>query len=951
MNGDADGRSRTVAGDLGNGLGAVGAELVVHINEDGLEVLRGLVDHGGTIVGEVGIDALAVFVQLHVLIERMTDGLHHRAVHLAQGDLGVNGRAGILQSVELLHLDLAGLHIHRHLSKMRAVGHGGCRGDKAAVGNGLAPAAAAGGGMHQLIVREGRAGGLGVYLARSPDVQVLHLLLQLQGSFLQNQFLQLRSGNQGCVAAEEGAGGSIRAGIKGAGIRIAGNHGDAVHRQLQHLRHDLGGDGVQAGAQVGAAAVEDDGAVSLQLGDGLGVIQARQARALHDHGKALADLPVRIIGHFLLAPVDHVAALLNGLVQAAGAHRHHRALAALAQALEDLQHVALFHVVFLHHGAVVDAQLVSQLRHGHHDAIGTLGRAVALISAGRGRIGVVHLQVIGHVVHLEQGHGLGAAVHGHRQAVVAVGAGVGTDLHEQGGDGAVLLAAHLHVDAHGVPGGVGIELLSPGVAVIHGFLGDPGGVAGKLLHQDILLGAVAAAHTLFDDVDLIFRDPADPANDAPHMVGHLGGAVEHQPAALHMGIAHMGLQGGVLDLAGLIGLLHDGVRLGKALLHVADTALIGRGDVLVDVGVQGELIDHLALPGVALELVVLLQVVGRAGIILHGAVVDQGRAGGHGLLHGEHRVRGFVLHLNEGSGLVGNLRRPGHDARHTVAHMANLHVEQTAVVGGRLGSALPGLHIVHIRAVESGDDGGHTVQLLRLAGVDGLDIGAGKGAAQHVQAPGVGRNLILHKYRLAGDQGRAVDLPGGLADDVQLGAEGRRDLRLEFALVPQLAGQLHSQVIVLIARVADENAGEHVLDLRPGGVGVFFQQPGQNQRRRRSIIGALYDARGHHGLLHIVQFALFQQRLRRFDLGALRLIEQDKIGILQLTVKNNGVGPGKAFGIVAVADGVAPGVVQHIPQAIRSLAAQDNILTVESAFYFHLPYLPSVNTIFARYFL
>ena len=132
---------------------------------------------------------------------------------------------------------------------------------------------------------------------------------------------------------------------------------------------------------------------------------------------------------------------------------------------------------------------------------------------------------------------------------------------------------------------------------------------------------------------------------------------------------------------------------------------------------------------------------------------------------------------------------------------------------------------------------------------------------------------------------------------------------------------------------------------------MLFQQPGENQRRRRRVIGALHDACSHHSLLHIVQLALFQQGLRRFNVGALRLVEQDKIGVLQLAVKNNGIGPGKAFGIVAVTDGVAPGVVQHIPQTVCGLAAQNNILTVESAFHFHSLYLPSVNTVFARYFL
>ena len=773
----------------------------------------------------------------------------------------------------------------------------------------------------------------------------------MQGGLLQNQLLELRGGHQRSVAAEEGTGGGIGAGIKGAGVRVAGNHSDAVHRQLQHLRNDFGGDGIQARAQVSAAAIEDNGAIGLQLGNSLSVIQSREARALHDHGKAFADFPVRIIRHFLLAPVDHVTALPNGLIQAAGAHRNHCSLAALAQSLEDLQHIALFHMVFLHHGTVVDAQLISQLRHGHHDAVSTLGRAIALVGAGRRCVGIVHLQVVGHIVHLKQGHGLGAAIHRHRQAVVAVGASVGANLHKQGRDGAVLLAAHLHMDPHGVAGRVGVELLGPGIAVIHGLLGDPGGVAGKLLHQNVLLRAIASANTLLDNMDLILGNAANPADNAAHMVGHLGGAVQHQSAALHMGIAHMGLQGCMLNLTGLVGPLHNGIRLGKALLHITDAALIGRGDVLMNVCVQGELVNHFSLPRIALELIVRLQVIGGSGVILHGAVVDQGRTRSHSLLHGEHRLRRLVFHLDKRRGLIGNFRCTGHNARHTVAHMADLPVKQAAVMGRRLRGTLSGLHIVHIRAVFRRDDGGHAVQLLRLAGIDGLNIGAGKGAAQHMEAPGIGRNLILHKYRLTGNQSRTVDLAGRLTDDVQLRAEGRGDLRLKLALIPQLAGQLHSQVVVLVARIADENTGEHIFNLLPGGIGMLFQQPGEDQRRRRSVIGALYDARSHHGLLHIVQLALHQQRLGRFNIGALCLIEQDKIGVFQLTVKNNGVGPGKALGVIAVADGVAPGVVQHIPQAVRRLAAQNNILTVESAFHFHLPYLPSVNTIFARYFL
>ncbi len=90
--------------------------------------------------------------------------------------------------------------------------------------------------------------------------------------------------------------------------------GDLLHRELENFLDRLGGDGIEAGTEVGAAAVENDGTVRFQLGDGLGMVQAGQTAALHDHGKALADLPVGIVGDFLFAPLDHVAALGNGLV-------------------------------------------------------------------------------------------------------------------------------------------------------------------------------------------------------------------------------------------------------------------------------------------------------------------------------------------------------------------------------------------------------------------------------------------------------------------------------------------------------------------------------------------------------------------------------------------------------------------------------------------------------------
>ena len=454
-------------------------------------------------------------------------------------------------------------------------------------------------------------------------------------------------------------------------------------------------------------------------------------------------------------------------------------------------------MVLLDHRAVVHAQLVRQLRHRHHDAVGTLRRTVALIRACGRRVGVKDLQIIRHVVHGKERQRLGAAVHRNGQAVVAERAGVGADLHKERGDRAVLLAAHLHLHAHGVTGGVGVELLGAGVAVVDGLAGDPCGVAGQVLHQNVLLAAVAAADALLDDMDLIFGNTAHPADDAAHMVRHLRGTVEHQTPALDVRIADVRLERRVLDLAGLVGALHNGVRLGEALFHIADAALVGGRDVLMDVRAQRELVDDLALALVARELIVLREVRGRARVVDDLAVVDERRALRHGLLDRVDRALRLILDLDERGGLIGDLRRAGDDARDAVARagddardavadVADLPVEESAVVRGRLGIALTRLHIVRLRRIVRGKDGGDAGQLFRLARVDGLDVGAGKGAAEDVQAPGVLGHLVLDKHRLAGDQRRAVDLAAGLADDLKAGAEGRGDLAAKFAEVAQL---------------------------------------------------------------------------------------------------------------------------------------------------------------------
>ena len=140
---------------------------------------------------------------------------------------------------------------------------------------------------------------------------------------------------------------------------------------------------------------------------------------------------------------------------------------------------------------------------------------------------------------------------------------------------------------------------------------------------------------------------------------------------------------------------------------------------------------------------------------------------------------------------------------------------------------------------------------------------------------------------------------------------------------------------MLVSGIPDENTCQHLPNLLPGGMRVLIQQPCQHQRCRRCIVRTLYNTGGYHSLLHIVQFSPLHQGLRRANLRPFSLIQQDKVCIAQLAVKNNGIRPGKALGVIAVANGVISFVIQRIPQAHSLLAMQGNGPSVDVAFDFH----------------
>ena len=68
--------------------------------------------------------------------------------------------------------------------------------------------------------------------------------------------------------------------------------------------------------------------------------------------------------------------------------------------------------------------------------------------------------------------------------------------------------------------------------------------------------------------------------------------------------------------------------------------------------------------------------------------MDERRALRHGLLDRVDRALRLILDLDERGGLIGDLRRAGDDARDAVADVADLPVEEPAVMRRRLGIAL-----------------------------------------------------------------------------------------------------------------------------------------------------------------------------------------------------------------------------------------------------------------------
>ena len=116
--------------------------------------------------------------------------------------------------------------------------------------------------------------------------------------------------------------------------------------------------------------------------------------------------------------------------------------------------------------------------------------------------------------------------------------------------------------------------------------------------------------------------------------------------------------------------------------------------------------------------------------------------------------------------------------------MPYLSIEKPSVMGAWLRVSLSSLHVIDIRAIEGCDNGLHSIELLGFAGIYGVDICMGEGASQHMEAPGILRNLIFDKHFFSRYQRCSVYFVTGFTYDVQFRSEGWCNFRLVFTIVP-----------------------------------------------------------------------------------------------------------------------------------------------------------------------
>ncbi len=278
---------------------------------------------------------------------------------------------------------------------------------------------------------------------------------------------------------------------------------------------------------------------------------------------------------------------------------------------------------------------------------------------------------------------------------------VGIELHLPRGKAAVGPDVGDQMEADGVAHAVGDEGVLPrdvqldqAAAELHA---DPGN---QRLIEGVLLVAEAAADIGLDDTDAAPVHAQSLSHGAADDVRDLGGGYHHDLAGLFIGIGDMVFDVAVLDGGGVVPLVH------------ADQARLADGGLKVALA-DGGVLEHVV------------------GIVL----VQNRRAGLHGLLRVEHKGQRFILHLDQAGGLGCCNLIFSHNGGHIVAVVAHMAVEQIAVGDILMGflhrPGVTGRGERKIRHVKAGKDPDHAGDLQRLRDVHGLDDAMRHGGSNH----------------------------------------------------------------------------------------------------------------------------------------------------------------------------------------------------------------------------
>jgi len=238
--------------------------------------------------------------------------------------------------------------------------------------------------------------------------------------------------------------------------------------------------------------------------------------------------------------------------------------------------------------------------------------------------------------------------------------------------------------------------------------------------------------------------------------------------------------------------------------------------------------------------------------------------------------------------------------------MADLAVEQTPVVRRRLRIALPGRHVVYIRAVKCGDDGHDTRHAVGHRDIHRIHIGMGVRATHHGQCTGASFDAVFHIGFPSRHQLTPVDFGFDLADVGEVVTELRSDHTAVVAKIARLASQTDCKEVQLVTGVADEQAGEHVADLVSRRMRFSLEQPSQQQSRLWGIVGILDHSGIDHRLLDIIQGPVDGQAVGGPDSLTIDLGGQHQVGEHGHVIDDYRIATGKTFPIVAVTHRYTP---------------------------------------------